>query len=207
MVKLIFSFNTLPKINDYSYGFERRLTIINFEKTYICKEDYEKRAVEGKELRGIGIADLNLEKELEQEMSDIVSLLINRLRELSVRDFKIEEPESMKQQREDYVRRNNEILEFFEEVFKVDRFGKSKILKSNVYITYKEWMKENHYGEEGLSSKKFWERIRNIMTQKGMSLENFIVKINGYEYLKGFEVLATAGIAEKIKDIKPSRIS
>ncbi len=136
--KLIYALNNMPRVNDKTLSFYRRLLILRFNKTFEGQEDNK-----------------NLKEELLAELDGIFLWLLEGLRNLRARgDFK--ETEEMKSEVKDYQRENNSVLVFAEERCELD--PQESTSSQKLYDEFKFWCEKN--GHKASSLKRFITDLR-----------------------------------------------
>jgi len=135
--KLIFAMNNLPRVDDKTEAFYRRLVIIRFFR--IFKEEEQNK---------------NLKNELACELDGIFLWCLEGLKRLKERGyFKI--TGSMQNEIEEYKLENNNVLIFVDEGCLLE--ADLSITKKELYEAYAEFCKNNGY--RPLSKKKFGSAI------------------------------------------------
>ena len=131
--KLIYALNNMPRVNDKTIAFYRRLLILKFNRQF----------------QGAG-DNKNLKNELLEELDGIFLWCLEGLRNLEQRgDFA--PTEGMNKDIEDYRRENNNVLVFVEEECELD--PNMSISKKELYSAFGEWCKRS--GNKALNSKRF----------------------------------------------------
>lgn len=131
--KLIFALNNMPRVDDKTSAFYRRLIIIRFSREF-KPEEQNKR----------------LKYDLEQELDGIFNWMIQGWKRLNERgDFAL--PESVQKEVEEYRKENNNTMGFIEEECTLS--PELTITKQALYNRYAEYCKED--GFRALSKKKF----------------------------------------------------
>lgn len=131
--KLIFALNNMPRVDDKTSAFFRRLIILRFNKVF--KEEEQNK---------------NLKYELIEELDGIFMWCLEGLKRLSERGgFKISD--DIQKEIDEYKRENNNVLLFVDEQCEIT--PDISITKKDLYEAYKEWCKQN--GHYSLSKNKF----------------------------------------------------
>lgn len=136
--KLVFATNNLPRVDDKSDAFFRRLLIVRFNRQF-SEEEQNK----------------NLKFQLLPELDGILIWSLEGLKRLKDRGF-FQNTEEMKKEIEDYRRENNSVLVFVEEICELDR--NAEISKSKLYSVFKKWCKIN--GFHPLGKLKFGKELK-----------------------------------------------
>jgi putative DNA primase/helicase len=142
--KLIFALNNMPRVDDKTDAFYRRLIIIRFNRQF----DEE-------------VQNKNLKYELEAELDGIFLWMLNGLKRLIERGY-FERPEVIKKEIDEYRKENNNVLTFVEEECNLE--PNSIISKRSLYIAYNEWCKRNGY--RSLAIKKFGKELTKHFQNK-----------------------------------------
>src|SRR5699024_1612213 len=96
--KLVFLMNALPLLNDDSFGFERRLMILPFDKTFLPHEQ-----------------DKELPKKLNNELEGILVWALEGLRRLLQNNYNFTVSNTMQKEKEKYFGIGNPIVKFIGE--------------------------------------------------------------------------------------------
>jgi putative DNA primase/helicase len=131
---MVFAVNTLPRVDDKTDGYYRRILIVPFERVF--KEEEQNKM---------------LKFELVAEQDGIFIWCLEGLKRLRARGY-FKESEKMRKEVATHRKNNNSVLLFVEDrcslitestKIKDDSY---KITKDNLYKTYAEWCKEgNHH--------------------------------------------------------------
>src|SRR5690625_490274 len=136
--KLVFLMNELPLLSDDSYGFERRLLILPFDKTFTESEQ-----------------DKDLPKKLSNELEGILNWSLEGLKRLIANNYTFTISESMKKAKELYLGVGDPVAMFVEE--NVVASSSNVMEGKEVINAYKLWMKKNEHPFKGTESpRKFW---------------------------------------------------
>jgi len=136
--KLIFALNNMPRVDDKTSAFFRRLLILRFSK--IFQEEEQNK---------------NLKFELLKEINGIFVWSLNGLKSLKERGyFKI--PSEMEAEIDDYKKDNNNVLLFVEDQCEFD--VTFQISKDELYSFYSNWCKTNNYLP--CAKKKFGKELK-----------------------------------------------
>jgi putative DNA primase/helicase len=136
--KLIFALNNMPRVDDKTSAFFRRLLILRFNKTFQEEEQNK-----------------NLKFELLKEIDGIFLWSLNGLKSLRERGhFKI--PTEMEAEIDDYRKDNNNVLLFVEDQCEFD--VTFQISKDDLYSFYSTWCKTNNYLP--CAKKKFGKELK-----------------------------------------------
>lgn len=140
--KLILAVNNMPRVDDKTAAFFRRLLILRFNRQF-AEEEQNK----------------NLINELLEELDGIFLWCLEGLSRLRQRNY-FDVDASMRQEIDEYKRENNNVLLFVDEecMFRIDL----AVTKKELYIAYKDWCKEN--GHRELSKNKFGKELRKQYT-------------------------------------------
>lgn len=154
--KLIFATNTLPKFNDKTTGFLRRVRIIPFNARFSIEE---------------GTADINLEKKLQKELSGIFNWAILGLRRLRKNNYVFTKSKAMDEMLQEYKEMINPYIIFWNDciIYNPDDVD-TKTSKKSVFDTFVNWcLKNNHKNLSQVSARKFWYEISCVVEQLKLS--------------------------------------
>ncbi|EDO1223657.1 hypothetical protein K2V03_002135 [Listeria innocua] len=132
-IKLIFIVNQLPLIKDESYGFERRVIILPFTKTFTASD-----------------IDVHLEEKLLLERSGILNFALEGLKSLKDRGYRFQESESMLIAKKNYFGSSAPVKRFLKE--KLEMKKGSKIEKNDLRQAFVSWCDENNIDSRGFGS-------------------------------------------------------
>lgn len=140
--KLVFLMNELPMLSDTSFGFERRVLILPFDRTFTSEEQ-----------------DKDLPKKLSQELSGILNWSIAGLERLIYNDFQFTLSDSMKSSKERYFGIGNPVDRFVEECISS---SPSTVIESKaIFEAYTAWMNDKQYPFIGTDSPNvFWRMFK-----------------------------------------------
>ena len=159
--KLVFALNNMPRVDDKTDAFFRRLLIIRFNRQFATEEQNK-----------------NLSKELLAELDGIFLWSINGLKRLRERGyFKL--PDKIKAEIDEYRRENNNIMVFIDEECKLD--PQASLTKQSLYDAYSKWCKENGY--KSVSKKRFgiellrhYKAVKDLRTMSERSWEGIATR-------------------------------
>jgi len=123
--KLIFALNNMPRVDDKTEAFFRRLIILRFDRKF---KEHEKNK--------------NLRQELLTELDGIFNWSLDGLMRLRDRGHFMES-ESVLREIQQYRRQNNNLIIFVEEECNLDQYN--EISKDVLYRAYSEWCSQNGY--------------------------------------------------------------
>ena len=123
--KLVFALNNMPRVDDKTDAFFRRLIIIRFNK---CFSELEQNK--------------NLKFELLEELDGILLWSLEGLERLRERGY-FSLPESVQDEIEEYKKDNNNVLLFVEDTCQLK--PESTITKGYLYDSYSSWCLKNGY--------------------------------------------------------------
>jgi putative DNA primase/helicase len=124
--KLVFAINELPRIDDMSHGFYRRMVIIPFTNHYPPDK-----------------CDFDLKDKLLKELPGIFNWSLQGLKRLLSRPEGFLQTIYMKREIESVRAANNPLGTFFEDV--IELYPEGIVEKYELYIAYKKWALENGY--------------------------------------------------------------
>ncbi|MFV8814359.1 DNA primase family protein [Aerococcus urinaeequi] len=143
--KLVFLMNDLPLLNDDSFGFERRLTILPFEKTFLPHEQ-----------------DKELPKKLSNELEGILKWSLDGLRRLIHNDYNFTVSQTMYDEKIKYFGVGNPVAGFIEDCIVAKP---AHVIDSTELLNaYKIWMMDQKLPYKGTDSpQKFWKVFKDAM--------------------------------------------
>ncbi len=157
--KLVFLMNELPLLSDDSFGFERRLLVLPFDRIFLPHEQ-----------------DKDLPKKLANELEGILNWSIAGLRRLITNNYTFKESKSMQDAKTLYLGVGNPVENFVNECVVSEP---ANVMSANEVINaYTIWMQENNYPFKGTNSpQKFWRLFQEAMDLKLIQFER--AKSNG----------------------------
>jgi len=146
--KLVFLMNELPLLRDDSFGFERRLIILPFDKVFLPHEQ-----------------DKDLPKKLSNELEGILNWSLEGLRRLTANNYTFTESKPMLDAKALYLGVGNPIEKFVKECIVSEP---AKVMPAKDLLNaYKNWMVLEKLPFKGTDNpQKFWK-----MFQEAMDLE------------------------------------
>jgi putative DNA primase/helicase len=174
--KLVFALNNLPYSKDKSFGFQRRLIIVPFNKTF-----------EGKK------ADVHLPEKLKEELPGILNFALGGLKELRESQFQFVECKAVKQAIEDYAEKLNPIRKFVNETFQPASVN-HRVFNRNIRKRFLDWCEENGHSSQ-YSQTTFLNTLKDILTEKKIPFD--IGKSGGQRYISGIRLVEVEQEAEE----------
>ena len=146
--KLVFLMNELPLLSDDSFGFERRLLILPFDRIFLPHEQ-----------------DKDLPKKLANELEGILNWSLEGLRRLIANNYTFTVSKPMQDAKSLYLGVGNPIENFVNECVVSEP---ANVMSANEVINaYTIWMQENNYPFKGTNSpQKFWRLFQEAMDLK-----------------------------------------
>lgn len=146
--KLVFLMNELPLLSDDSFGFERRLHILPFDRVFLPHEQ-----------------DKDLPKKLSNELEGILNWSLEGLRRLIANNYTFTVSKPMQDAKSLYLGVGNPIENFVNECVVSEP---ANVMPANEVINaYTIWMQENNYPFKGTNSpQKFWKLFQEAMDLK-----------------------------------------
>jgi P4 family phage/plasmid primase-like protien len=142
--KLVFATNNLPRVDDKSDAFFRRILILRFKKQFLETEQNK-----------------NLKHELLYELDGILIWCLKGLHRLRARTF-FENPADMHKEIEDYRKENNSVIVFVEEVCEL---GPDKEMsKTELYSVFQKWCQVS--GFKAIGKIKFGKELKRQLGDK-----------------------------------------
>lgn len=172
--KLVFALNSMPRVDDKTDAFFRRMLMLRFDRQFAEAEQ-----------------DKNLKSKLEAELDGIFLWSLEGLKRLRERGH-FELTASMEADIRDYRKQNNNVILFVEDA--CDLSADYRVKKDDLYIAYREWCEANgchslskiHFGKDlqkqypGISEERdahgrYWtgieSKIDETMTSRDMNDE------------------------------------
>lgn len=141
--KLVSSCNKLPKTNDSSEGYFRRLDLLPFTRHF---SDEDK--------------DPNLKEKVLAELPGIFNLAMKGLETLQKNDFKFSPCKASEDLLKEYKLELRPMVQFFDEMVVKDETGRRTNNKV-AFESYKDWAKDNGYKRQtDISAKAFWRDFK-----------------------------------------------
>lgn len=170
--KIVVSTNNLPHTKDNSYGYWRRLSILNFCNT-VKEED----------------RDRDLKDKLKTELQGIFLWAIDGLKRLKDNNYKFTESKKSEEVLNQYQKEINPFIMFFEEciITTVDKNYRED--NKVIYNSYKSWARANGMeGQAKISVQKFWKKFEEYAKELG--IKDCVQKRSGsFRYHTGVKVI------------------
>ena len=157
--KLWLAVNSLPKVEDFSMGFWRRVRIIPFERLF-----------QGDNM------DPNLEEKLKKELPGILNWALRGLQEWKQHGLK--PPSEVVNATKEYQTENDVVAQFLEDETLTDE--KSKIRTTDLYSAFIKWH-EGEYNGKPMTQNKFSRRVGGCISRKPE-------KIGSYKWFVGIKL-------------------
>lgn len=143
--KLVFLMNELPLLSDNSFGFERRVIILPFEKTFLPHEQ-----------------DKELPKKLSNELEGILKWSLDGLRRLIHNNYNFTVSKTMEDEKIKYFGVGNPVAGFIEDCIVAKP---AHVIDSTELLNaYKIWMMDQKLPYKGTDSpQKFWKVFKDAM--------------------------------------------
>ena len=172
MVKLIFALNSLPNyVPDRTYALYRRLVIIPFNRTF-SEEEADKQLAE---------------KIINNELPGILQWALKGLKRLRENNYVLSHSQVVEDKLEKFKENQNPIYTFFKKEVEVDE--NSEVSRKELKESFYGWARRNNHSNlSSLSSRKFWDRMGDVLAESGMKLDDIEKKINGRRYLSGLKI-------------------
>ncbi len=147
--KHFLSMNTIPKIDDLSHGWDRRIYPIDFKKTFTKKE-----------------MDVHLTNKLSKELSGIFNWALLGYKNLRDKEYEFIESASIDKAKENYKNQSNSVFNFINETL-VKGEQDDVIMMKNLYDAYKDFC--NSEGEKIILTKS---EFKKVLKDSGYTIEN-----------------------------------
>lgn len=166
LIKLIFLTNNLPRVNDTTKGFLRKIMIIPFNAEFTYNnEDPNKRL------------DNRLIDKLKDEKEGILQYALEGLKRLRQNKFQFTRCNIVDNALVNYEKEINPTIEFFED--NIDISHGSHTHRPDIFKRFKEWASETGKFEwSNMSTQLFWKMFEQTMSNKGLKYET--KKISGH---------------------------
>jgi putative DNA primase/helicase len=179
-VKLVFAMNKLPYVKDRSYGFERRLVVIPFERRFVEHEPRNKNEAKGDPYL--------VEKLIEEELDGILTFAIRGLKRLRENNYIFTESQKAKKTLEEYKEKIDPMLEFVRAQIRVGN-KEEKINMTDLREYFKKWCyQEGHSKLSKISAKAFWPELKRVLANEGINHEKQKDTKDGKQYLCGIKL-------------------
>ncbi len=148
-IKLVFLLNQLPMLSDSSFGFERRLIILPFNRTFTPDKQ-----------------DKDLSKKLTAEFQGILNWAVVGLKRLNDKDFRFTTSKAMIKAKESYFGVGNPVEKFVQE--KIIKQPNNRIASNDLLNSYRLWMAVKQYPYKGTDSPQSFWRLFDEATRKNL---------------------------------------
>lgn len=156
MVKLVFLTNNLPRVNDTTKGFLRKILIVPFNAEFT----HDSKNAENR-------LDNRLMDQLETEKEGILLYALEGLKRLKENGFKFTESEVINDAIKEYEMEINPTIEFFEDNIEISN-GDS-IHRPDILSRFKRWAGDVGKLEwTNISPQKFWVMFEQTMAKNGV---------------------------------------
>jgi putative DNA primase/helicase len=196
ITKLLFALHNIPPAKEQSFGWERRLIIIPFNKRFVPEPDQnnenEEKLIPGYE-----------EKIIEEELNGVFLFAIEGLKRLMENNYKFTKSGIAELELQDYLGNMNPYLAFFRKFMKIDPEAQRTISRSELYALFHEWcILEEHpkeaKDENAAFLKKFRETLKkeNVIFKEDHSDKKYTysgIRLNGSGKNLYKELLGAAG--------------
>jgi putative DNA primase/helicase len=163
--KLLVLLNALPHTKDLTHGYFRRLVLIPFNKRFEGEAE-----------------DKNLLNKLIVELEGILIFALEGLKRLRSQHYVFTESTAVSESVEEYRRDQNPVIEFVEDMVRVDPEGRVK--RPDVPTIFRDWCTANGHEEWVRKDvQAFWSLFRMAMAERGW--EYATKKVQGTVFLTG----------------------
>ena len=187
MVKLVFLTNNLPRVNDTTKGFLRKILIVPFNAEFT----YDSSNAENK-------LDNRLIEKLETEKEGILLYALEGLKRLKENGFKFTESEVINNAIKEYEREINPTIEFFEDNIEIS--NDASIHRPEVVSRFKSWA--SYVGKQewiNISPQKFWVMFEQTMAKNGVKYNT--KKVSGNIKVLGIKFKQSNIVEENLDDL------
>ncbi|MFD1735003.1 phage/plasmid primase, P4 family [Bacillus salitolerans] len=166
-VKLVFALNNLPYSRDKSFGFERRLLIVPFNRTFTKGEK-----------------DPGLIDKLKSELPGILNFAIKGLERLRQKDYEFTESRAVNEAVKEYTETLNPLASFVSEKFVSTKNELDKVSHDTISRAYQKWCSDNgHSSDKFVNSRSFITKVKD--TLKDNNIPFGIAKGGNKRYITG----------------------
>lgn len=167
--KLTFLVNTLPSMIDSSYGIERRMLLLPFNKTFHKDEQ-----------------DTMLFEKLEKELSGIFNWALEGAQRVLDNDYAIFESPAMIKVKEDYFNQSNPLKLFIKET--VEYASNGKVDLNTLFSLYGEFLEQKDWIDGTASTNRnFAKQLSEALQREGIRVEKR--KSNGKTIFNGIKLV------------------
>ncbi|MBC1778933.1 hypothetical protein HCA46_08795 [Listeria booriae] len=167
-IKLIFLVNELPILTDSSLGFERRLLILPFKRTFTAEQQ-----------------DKDLQITLLGELSGILNWAVEGLNKLIAQNYCFKIPAALKEASERYFGVGNPVGKFVQE--RVNPSSGEVIESKLILELYRHWMVQQQLPYKGTDSPRvFWKAFADAMAVAGIEFKK--AKSNGRMLVRDVQI-------------------
>lgn len=174
--KLVFLCNSLPRVDDDSYGFIRKIMLIPFN-VEISDE----------------MQDVDLYEKLVKELPGIFNWAIKGLSRLRKNKYQFSPSQAVDGCMRQYKEEINSTAVFWNDIYKVD--PKGRLVRSEIYKDYCKWAEDN--GMDAVSLNRFWKQMDKNTKGSEWSIELNEVKVHGKRYIKGYSRISAGNRKQK----------
>lgn len=150
--KLVFALNNLPYAKDHSTGFQRRLIIVPFNRTFAPEEQ-----------------DVDLPAKLDKELPGILNFALKGLESLRDNKYKFIDAKAVKEAVEDYSEQLNPVRSFVKEMIELGN-PDDKILNHKLKEVFSDWCEDNGINNQ-YSPATVLNRIKDILRERKIPFE------------------------------------
>ncbi|NLJ74373.1 MAG: DNA primase [Firmicutes bacterium] len=165
--KLLILVNKLPKTQDHSHGYYRRLIIVPFDRVFSQEEQ-----------------DKDLTDKLIQELNGILLFALQGYQRLLKNDLTLTESKMVREALKNYKEQQNPVIEFIRE--EVKHAPGVNLKRSLLHPAYQIWCRKHGYEDLGLG--RFWDLFRSAEAELGLTFP--VSKIKGIYHLNNVELVS-----------------
>jgi P4 family phage/plasmid primase-like protien len=153
--KLVFALNNLPYSRDKSFGFERRLLIVPFNRTF-SKDERDPRLID----------------KLKMELPGILNFALEGLKRLRKNNYEFSSSKAVDEAVEEYTETLNPLRRFVLEKIVSTKSQLDKVSHQSLVIAYDTWCMENGHssGQTG-SSRAFIKNIKDTLKDNNIPFD------------------------------------
>jgi len=176
--KLVFSVNRMPYLNDKSYGIERRLIVVPFDKKFVYNPT---SPLEGKK-------NPELKDQLLLERNGIFNFAVEGLKRLIKNKFEFTESRKVSEILDEYKLEINPYIDFIRTCIEPNNLTSvKKISTKDLRKVFDEWCNRNYHDKlMNVTMRTFLKELRLGLKNENIGFTE--EKSNGDSFFKGFKI-------------------
>lgn len=187
LVKLVFLTNNLPRVNDTTKGFLRKIMIIPFNAEFNPNSKNPENRTDNK-----------LIETLEAEKEGILIYALEGLKRLKENEFRFTECDAINEALSSYEKEINPTIEFFEDNLEISQDDYTH--RPDILNRFKEWTHETGKLEwTNISPQKFWTMFEQTMAKNGIKYRT--KKIGGHMKVLDLKFKQSSILEDNLDDL------